>query len=139
MNSKLKVLVSVMAISFVMVGCGSSGSDGASAPIVDPMTQQDKIFIAHNITADVCEDGALENMMLNKGYVNILIRTEDNSVSCATYEREDDYFTCEEASYPETSNTACVIGFDIPNTQSDSRKNEALDTEIIYAVEASNG
>ena len=126
-------------MSFVMVGCGSSGGGGTTAPPVDPMTQKDKIFIAHNIDAGVCVDGELENMMLNKGYVNILTRTEDNSVSCATYGREKDFSTCEEISYPVASNTACVIGFDIPNTQSDSRKNESLGTEIIYAVEASNG
>ncbi len=39
MNSKLKVLLSVVAMSFVMVGCGSSGSSGSSstppAPILD--------------------------------------------------------------------------------------------------------
>ncbi len=39
MNSKLKVLLSVVAMSFVMVGCGSSGSSGGSstppAPVLD--------------------------------------------------------------------------------------------------------
>ncbi len=38
MNSKLKVLVSVMVMSFVMVGCGGGGGSdggGSSEPIVD--------------------------------------------------------------------------------------------------------
>ena len=43
MNNKLKVLVSVVAISFVMVGCGSSssGDGGSSIPAVDNSTLAD--------------------------------------------------------------------------------------------------
>lgn len=40
MNRKLKVLLSVIAMSFVMVGCGSSGG-GSSAPVVDNSTLAD--------------------------------------------------------------------------------------------------
>jgi len=39
MNSKLKIMLSVIAMSFVMVGCGGGGSSGSgggsSAPVVD--------------------------------------------------------------------------------------------------------
>jgi len=41
MNNKLKVLLSVVAMSFVMVGCGSSSGGGSSAPAVDNSTLAD--------------------------------------------------------------------------------------------------
>ena len=40
MNSKLKVLLSVVSISFIMVGCGG-GSGGANSPTVDNSTLSD--------------------------------------------------------------------------------------------------
>ena len=149
MNKKLKVLVSVIAMSFVMVGCGGSGtnsgggtSGGSSVPI-DSMSQKDVISIIHHYPADTCRDPLLVSIWETKGYTNVETRVENNSVNCSTYNMIDgptSTGSCGVDDMPahENINTSCVIGLDYPkSSQISSLQNiEDATLEMSFMVDA---
>jgi len=151
MNNKLKVLVSVIAMSFVMVGCGSSGSSsGSSTPPVDPMSERQIISISLHYPAEVCEDAYVKSDFEAKGYTNVMLRVENNSVTCATYNKVEgvtstgsckvqDMVIAIGSSYSQYD-TSCVLGFDlgtntqVATTQEDMTLNMSSTLDAIIAT-----
>ena len=125
MNSKLKVLVSVTAMSFVMVGCGGSSDSGSGGGVTpapsEPspaMMEKDHIEIIYNSEADRCE-----NMKQNFApYPEYIFREATTTIRCADYGRVVSFFpyldspSCQEMDLQEhglpATDIACVMGWD---------------------------
>ena len=117
MNSKMKILLSVVVMSFVMVGCGSSGSSsggGVPPAPVDPITQKDGILIMHNYPADLCLSNELR-YRLESGHddKNLIIRAEPEPTGCSDYNRPSNGVACAEYYDVDLGNDACVVGFNV--------------------------
>lgn len=134
---KLNVLLSVMAMSFVMVGCG--GGSSSSTP-VDPMSQKDGIVIAYKVPMGICEDPSFQSYLLSElqgtGAYNLLFREESNSVTCATYGKTEGTSNTEGCAvdYYNQGNSTCVIGFNINTSQNKYSVKKIGDTSIVEGI-----
>ena len=152
---KLKALLTILAISFI-VGCGGGGSSDSTTPTVDPMTERDLITIFYHTPEGMCEDSTFQQLLKDElalqGYVidYYLFREESNNVSCATYDRANEItetggcvtydLALEDPSFA-AYDTSCVIGVDLDlSTQpvakytNASSKTVAKDTNIVSTI-----
>ena len=113
---KIVAMASITAMTIAMTGCGSSSSSssGSTPPVyVDPITEKDAIVIIHNYPKSICLSDTLYNRLQSANYdPTMIIRSEQNLISCQDYDRSDDGISCREDS-AGAGDLACVVGFDI--------------------------
>ena len=142
MNNKLKVLVSVTAMSFIMVGCGSSG--GSSAESVDSLpaladgsltSDRDHVSIIYNYSAEGCELTAAQ--LVNLGPINITSHIEYNYITCSTYGRIDGYEISEYDSPTNLTDAECDYIFGTTHYLNDAcKRGTDIDREELAAYSA---
>ena len=122
-----KLTLSALALGMVLLsGCGGGG--GKKESITEQISQRDGVMIIHGANKAFCETMVAFIEKSNDPEVqqvkDVIIATPPNTVNCATYNKNNDGFSCEEDTLAnmldianeedieiyEDPNTACVIG-----------------------------
>ena len=123
MKKMSKILISGTIVLFFGACGGSSSGETGQVP-ADPMMQKDVVVIMYHYPKEICESDTMRSELeVNVPKAkNLLIRSESNDVTCASYgKREEETaaggcvtkdMSLEDSQFADYD-TSCVIGFDI--------------------------
>lgn len=119
-NLSLLTILGVLLLS----ACGGIDSDS-----VGTISDREKVQIIHDMNSEICENPLFKSSLEEDGVKNVLIKSTENTVTCATYDKiegdpDDETTECtdgtlaeleaelgEDFSVYEDVTKACVIGF----------------------------
>ena len=114
-------------IIFGLTACNNSDSNNNTSgedknePLEDTISSRNYVFIIYNHPPSSCDS----YLYTIKNNIDVITVVENNSVTCATYGKQDDGRECGTMNMTGTdSSQSCVIGYNIRSNRKTSKVSE---------------